>query len=217
MRRVSDAPADPQPPDIPPDLDPIDHVPLGGIDRASATGLALAGSDLRRLEILESVLERVDLGEAQLGDARIADVHVEDGSWANVRAPGVAMRRAAFAKVRMTGLDLSASQLEDCVFRDCRIDLASFRFARLERVRFERCVMDEADLANATLESVVFEECQLGRSIWAHATCSRSELRGCEVAGALNAEAWRGMRLPWPDAVAAAGELAAALGIQIVD
>jgi uncharacterized protein YjbI with pentapeptide repeats len=117
----------------------------------------------------------------------------------------------------MTGADLSATQLEDCRFRGCRIDLASFRFAKLEAVRFEECVLAESDFYGATFSSVVFEGCDLTRAVWAEARFERSELRGCDIGGAVNPEQLRGVRMPWQDVVAAAGELAAALGIEIVD
>jgi uncharacterized protein YjbI with pentapeptide repeats len=45
----------------------------------------------------------------------------------------------------------------------------------------------------------------------------RSELRGCELDGLRGAERLRGVRMPWPDVVAASAVLAAAIGIEIVD
>jgi hypothetical protein len=42
-------------------------------------------------------------------------------------------------------------------------------------------------------------------------------LRGVDRAGAGDPECLRGVRMPWSDVVNAAAELAAALGIEIVD
>jgi hypothetical protein len=42
-------------------------------------------------------------------------------------------------------------------------------------------------------------------------------LRGCELSGLVGAERLRGVRMPWPDVVAATAVLAAAVGIEIVD
>jgi uncharacterized protein YjbI with pentapeptide repeats len=216
MRGVSGAPIDPQPPDLPAALE--EGSDLGaGVELVRVADLSSAGADLRRVAVVESVLERADLTDALLGGARIVDVRVTDGSWANVRAAGAVLRRVSFDGVRLTGIDLSGSDMEDCVFRDCRFDLPSLRFARLQRVRFERCALQEADFAEATLESVAFESCALTGAVWTEAVCTRSELRGCDISGAVNAEQLRGMRMPWTDVVGAAGELAAALGIEILD
>ena len=46
---------------------------------------------------------------------------------------------------------------------------------------------------------------------------TRCELRGCVLDGLVGAERLAGARLPLPDVVAAAGTLASALGIQVVD
>jgi hypothetical protein len=42
-------------------------------------------------------------------------------------------------------------------------------------------------------------------------------MRGCDLSGAANPSQLRGVRMPWPDVISAAGELAAAVGIEIID
>ena len=64
--------------------------------------------------------------------ARLRDVVVLDGSWANVTGTDVSCSRVRFERVRMTGANLSGSRLDNVTFSDCRLDLCSFRFARLE-------------------------------------------------------------------------------------
>jgi uncharacterized protein YjbI with pentapeptide repeats len=149
--------------------------------------------------------------------ARLVDAVVRDADLANVRARGATLKRVRLERVRLTGAELPESAIEDVVFADCRLDLVSLRLAKLTRVRFERCRMEEIDLQGATLSSVFFLECALQRATWAGVTLSRSELRGCDLAGAINAERLRGMRMPWPDAVNAVAELAAAVGVEIVE
>jgi uncharacterized protein YjbI with pentapeptide repeats len=63
----------------------------------------------------------------------------------------------------------------------------------------------------------MFEDCVLTRSSWSDASFRRSEMRGVDLSGAGNLECLRGVRMPWADVVNAAGELAEAVGIEIVD
>jgi uncharacterized protein YjbI with pentapeptide repeats len=122
-----------------------------------------------------------------------------------------------FDRVRLTGVDLGGTAIEDATFADCRIDLASLRAAKLAHVVFERCRLEEADLQTATLTSCLFVDCSLTRVSLAEAAFVRSEMRSCDLAGVGNPERLRGVRMPWPDAVNAAAELAEAAGIEIVD
>ena len=147
----------------------------------------------------------------------LASRELAASSWPNVQA-----REATFERVEARGLDaiglqLPESSLADCTFVDARLNLASFRFARLERVVFERCRLDEADFYEASLRSVRFEGCALTEAVLDCATFERCELRGCELAGLSGADRLRGVRMPWPDVVQIAGLLAAAAGIEIVD
>ncbi len=77
--------------------------------------------------------------------------------------------------------------------------------------------MEEADFYGAAFSSCMFDDCVLTRSSWSDATFERSEMRGVDLAGAGNPECLRGVRMPWADVVNAAAELAAAVGIEIVD
>ena len=135
----------------------------------------------------------------------------------NVRTAALRVRRSAFTGVRMTGSDLAGSILEDVRFLDCRLDLAFFGTARLSRVRFERCRLDEVDFTEASLSSVAFVDCTLRGSVWTEASLTACELRGSDIAGAVHVERLRGVRMPVADVLAAATDLAAALGIEIVD
>ena len=84
-------------------------------------------------------------------------------------------------------------------------------------MRFERCRLDEADLYEARFESAAFSGCSLANASLAGATFADTELRGCDLTAVGNPEQLRGVRMPWADVVAAAGVLAAAVGIQVVD
>src|SRR5215218_4443782 len=77
-----------------------------------------------------------ELADARLVDAELAgrrarglkltDVAVERGNFANLAADELVLRRVAFDGARLTGAQWTRGALTDVVFRDCRIDLATF-------------------------------------------------------------------------------------------
>ena len=136
---------------------------------------------------------------------------------ANVVARGAAMRRVELRTARLTGLAWTEGELQDVAFRDCRADLASFADTRLLRVVFEGCVLREADLQGASLQSVRFQDCDLSGADLTGAHMTRCELRGCVLDGLKGVASLRGAAMPWPDVVGAAGTLAAALGIAVIE
>jgi uncharacterized protein YjbI with pentapeptide repeats len=217
---VSKTPIPVAPPDLPEELvaaDPPGSLVGHEVESALWERHDLADADARRLRVTESKLVDVDLTGASLENATLRDVLVTEGSWANVRARGLTLRRVAFERTRLTGVDLSDGVLDDVTFVDCRLDLALFRNAKLSSVRFQGCRMEEGDFHGTALASCVFDDCVLSRSSWSGAAFTRSEMRGVDLAGAGNPEFLRGVRMPYADVVNAAAELAQAVGIEIVD
>ncbi len=217
---ASKAPIAPEPPDLPDELEAAEppakllgqELELLLLERAD-----LSDANASRIRLVESRLADVDLSGAKLEYATFRDVFVTEGSWANVRATGIVLRRVELERVRLTGAELFGSELDDVAFVDCRLDLASFRSAKLTSVRFQRCRMEEADFQGAAFSSCVFDECVLTRSSWSDVSFTRSEMRSVDLSGAGNPECLRGVRMPWADVVNAAAELADAVGIEIVD
>jgi uncharacterized protein YjbI with pentapeptide repeats len=217
---ASKAPIAPSPPDLPAELVAAARpAKLSGqeLEQMLLERLDLTDADASRLRLAESRLVAVDLTGASLEHATFRDVLATEGSWANVRATGLTLRRVTLERVRLTGADLRNGVLDDVIFVECRLDLTSFHNAKLSAVRFEGCRLEEADFHGAALSSCVFDECGLRRTGWSGASLTRSEMRGVDLAGAGSPERLRGVRMPWADVVNAAAELAEAVGIEIVD
>jgi uncharacterized protein YjbI with pentapeptide repeats len=151
----------------------------------------------------------------QLGD--LVDVRVDGVDWSNERALKLDVCRSELHRARLTGIELAEATLVDVTFADCRIDLASLRFAQLERVVFRDCPMSECDLYGARLTDVLFERCDLREATLEGATAERLELRGCTLDGLRGVEALRGARMAWHDVLQNAPLFARALEIQILE
>ena len=121
------------------------------------------------------------------------------------------------AGARLTGAQWTRGRIADTVFRDCRIDLASFAGTPFERVVFEDCMLSQADFRQALLRSVRFDRCDLTEADLDGVRIDRCELRGCTLDGLTGAERLRGAAMPWADVVGNAALLATALGIRIND
>lgn len=187
------------------------------LEARSVEGVDWTGRDAQGLRLSESQLRSTDFGDASLSRSRLRDVVVQDGSWANVTASDVSFSRVRFERVRLTGADLSGSSLDNVTFSDCRLDLCSFRLSRLEIVRFDGCRMEESDFYDAQLNSVMFTDCDLSGVTLTGATFTGSEMRGCDLSAAHSPERLRGVRMPWSDVMRTAGELAAGIGIEVLD
>jgi hypothetical protein len=162
-------------------------------------------------------LTNVDLSGSRLESLRVVDGELRGCNLGNVQALGAELTRLDIEGGRLTGLALSEAVLRDVTLKDCRIDLASFAFARLARVTFECCLLAQADFIEAELESVRFHGCDLSRASFRGARLKGCEFRRSDLSGIQGAEGLRGAAMEWPDIVEMAGVWAAALGIEVLD
>ena len=169
------------------------------------------------MRISEARLADVDLSGARLTGLRLADVVVERGNLANVAAPELSLRRVTVSGARLTGAQWTRGSITDVVFRDCRIDLATFAGTTFERTTFDGCLSAQADFREALLRSVRFDGCDLTEADFAGVRIDRCELRGCTLDGLAGVERLRGAAMPWADVVGNAGLFAAALGIRALE
>ncbi len=168
-----------------------------------------------RQPLTELDLETFD--DAELKAEGLRDVVLANANLANRRGQGVLVERARLRGCRMTGIQLGESIVRDLVVEDSRVDLAAFRMSRLERVVFRGCQLQELDLVEAQLSSVVFERCDLTGADFTNARFGRCEMRGCTLLDAVGIERLRGVAMPWDDIVGLAGQMAAAIGIRMLD
>jgi uncharacterized protein YjbI with pentapeptide repeats len=165
--------------------------------------------------------ETTRLVDADMAGARdrgwqLADAVVERGNFANLAAPELTLSRVVFSGARLTGAEWTRGRLTDVVFRDCRIDLATFAGTTFDRVVFESCRLGQAEFREALLRSIRFEHCDLTEADLSGVRIDGCELRSCTLDGLVGAERLRGAAMPWGDIVGHAGLLASTLGIRLL-
>ena len=200
VSRPSRTPRPPEPPRLEDDAEDVDVADLG------------PGATVERARLRD-----IDLMGARLRGLRLLDVAVDRGNLANTAAPELAVRRAEIVGARMTGAQWSGGSITDAVFRDCRIDLATFAGTTFERVVFDGCLLAQADFRDALLRSVRLDGCDLSEADLTGVRIDRCELRGCTLDGLAGVERLRGAAMPWADIVGNAALLAEALGIRALD
>ena len=157
------------------------------------------------------------LSGAERGGLQLADLALRRDDLANLTAPEIVLRRVELTGVRLTGAAWTRGRITDALFRDCRIDLATFAGTTFERVSFEDCLLAQADFREALLRDVRFDRCDLSEADFAGVRVDRCELRGCTLDGLAGVERLRGAAMPWADVVGNAALLAAALGIRVLE
>ena len=168
-------------------------------------------ADWRELELTGD-----ELGGASVRGLEMTDAVLRSCNLANLTALKSSLHRCAFSGCRMTGLALADCTLEDVRFTDCLVDLSAFGFSRLRRVIFSGCILRDADFGETRFEHTRFHRCELPGARFTGARFARSELRGCTLDGIQGIEGLRGVQMDWSDVVGLAGEMAAALGIEVI-
>jgi uncharacterized protein YjbI with pentapeptide repeats len=177
---------------------------------------ALERGALDERSVVEARLVDVDLSGARIRGLRLVDVAVDRGNLANLVAAEPAFTRVVFTGTRLTGAQWTRGRLTDVVFRDCRIDLATFAGTTFERVSFDGCLLAQTDFGEALLRSVRFDHCDLTEADLTGLRIDGCELRSCTLDGVVGVERLRGAAMPWGDVVGHAGVFAAALGIRLL-
>jgi uncharacterized protein YjbI with pentapeptide repeats len=165
--------------------------------------------------------EQTRLVDAELSGGRergwqLTDTVVERGNLANLAAPELTLSRVVFSGTRLTGADWTRGRITDVVFRDCRIDLATFAGTTFDRVAFDGCLLGQAEFREALLRAVRFDHCDLTEADVTGVRLDGCELRSCTLDGMVGVERLRGAAMPWGDVVGHAGLFATALGIRVM-
>ena len=216
------APRRPAPPRLPRALahvDPPDAATLPDTTWRGirAEGWSVPGTAVSTLEFDSCALDGLDLSRVECARLLFADCEIRASSLANLAVRDPSLVRVAIRGSRLTGLSWGGGILTDVLFEGCRLDLSSFRFARLQRVTFRRCLLADADFEGVEGSSVAFEECDLRRATFSQARFARSVIRHCELEGLGGVAGLSGLGLLPEDILALAGPMATALGIRTLE
>jgi uncharacterized protein YjbI with pentapeptide repeats len=169
----------------------------------------------RRVDIEESELRGVTLDATNARGLVLTDSILRDCDFSNVQAREASIRRSEIHRSRLVGFAMTEATVRDLKVVDAAMALALFAHARLERVVFESVNLREASFMEAQLTAVTFVDCELAGVDFRGAKLKKCIIRGSSLDDVIGVESLDGLTMPWPDVVASAGALAAALGITV--
>jgi uncharacterized protein YjbI with pentapeptide repeats len=197
-----------------PDHDPEDEARFRGLDYVD---LDLTGRVAGSVEFDGCAFKGSDLGDCVLDKGAFVDCRFETCNLANVRASDASLRRVQVSVSRMTGFQWINGVLRDVAFRDCRLDLSTFRFSKLTDVVFTDCNLVRADFTNADLTRARFVNCVVAGAQFSHANLTGTRFTRCELVDIDGVTSMRGAVLEGHNLIALAHTLATGLGITLED
>ncbi len=183
--------------------------------RLAFLDLDLSGQAGDSVEFEQCRFTRTGLAGAVLERATFTDCLVETSDWANLKTVKSGLLRVEVSLARLTGLQWLDGSLRDVTFRECRTDLATFRFSSFKNVAFSDCNLTRADFTHADLRGASFTGCDLSGAQVAQADCNGARFTRCELSGVGSVTSLRGATVGAHDLAGLAYTLAGALDITI--
>jgi uncharacterized protein YjbI with pentapeptide repeats len=149
--------------------------------------------------------------------ARLTDVELVRCDLSGCDFSESTWRRVRLIDCRTSAVDLSQTDLRDVTFRDCKLDDANLRLARLKRVRFDGSALAAAEFTGGTLDDVGFDRADLTRVDFTHARCAAVDLRGARLDGLRGIAALAGAVIGTDQLFGLAAGLAHAVGLRVED
>jgi uncharacterized protein YjbI with pentapeptide repeats len=170
------------------------HVDVAG---CSLNGVALTGTEIDRLRLVDSVVEDSELSGAVL--TRLSVVRVE------------------FRRCRLSSLTATDATFKDVRFIDCKLDQANFRMTTWERSSLEGCILADADFGTANLEGTRLHTCDLTGADFSAARMDGVSLHGSTLERVRGGESFRGVHIGTDQVLPLAFSVFSALSIRIDD
>jgi uncharacterized protein YjbI with pentapeptide repeats len=186
-------------------------------DEAQHEGVVFEHADVRaataeHVELTDIWLQSVDARDGTLPRLVARDTLVADCDLSNSRWLGASLVWVDLVGCRATGFDLTEATLRHVTFRDCKLDLALFRFMHTESVSFVDCILTGADFSGATLAGARFDNCDLSGADLSYADLDRADLRTSRLDSVRGVGSLRGATIGANQLVTLASSLATELG-----
>lgn len=185
------------------------------IENAILSNLDYTELKAKNASFEESVIERSHFVAAKLEKLSFMDVEAKASDFSAALCSDSSLVRVHFIGCRMIGVDFNRSVIKDVIFKDCKLDMANFRFAKLTRVRFMKCTFIDADFQAAEIREVAFDNCHLEKVEFGQCKIKQVDVRGSQLYDIKGWQSLRGLIINSTQLVTIAPQLAAELGLII--
>ena len=141
-------------------------------------------ADTEDLILKNGTLEHADLSNRTHKNSYIQACSLSSVNFLCCNLSGSKIDRVIMEDSRLSGIDVTSSILVDAIFKNCRINDASFRAAKLKRVVFDECDLMDASFQSGDLEKVVFRSCNLSQTDFSNAKFKDIDIKGSRLNGA---------------------------------
>ena len=175
-------------------VDVLSHIQLTALNselldsNQSHHAIILDGANLKEFQASDFLVEQAfvagtDFSNSKCTALELIEVLCRNCNAANVDWSGARMTDTEFHRTRLTGCNLSGTNLRNVLFYRCKLDLSLFHDSQLTGCRFQECDLREADFQNTTLKRVIFRDCDLRNTRYPSTSLSGIDLRGSQLAG----------------------------------
>ncbi|WP_051793068.1 pentapeptide repeat-containing protein [Kibdelosporangium aridum] len=179
------------------------------------TGLDLTGRTVESMEIDQCRFTDTRLAAVTMVKSLFTETVFDNCDLANINARVTSLVDSTVTNSRLTGSKWAECVFRGTTFKECRLDLTSFRFATFKQTVFRSCNLREADFHNADLRRIRFESCDLQGAQFTDAQLAEAKFIDCNLLGIGGVTSFRGAVVDSDDLGSLAYSLAAALGIRI--
>ena len=211
-----------RPPDLPSQL--IDVTDFAALLRRDETlsELRVAEADASGIRLKSAVLQESQISNSSLSQVRIEKLHIRDcivdrcDLTASVLADS-SWHSTVVRSSRCSGIQLQTSLIKDVHFKNCKLDMANFRFSKLENVIFESCAIAEIDFYHASLKRVAFVDCDIDRVEFSDSTLVEVDLTRSRIMSVKGIRGLKGACISSEQLIVLAPYFAQEIGLIIKD
>jgi uncharacterized protein YjbI with pentapeptide repeats len=190
-------------------------LPDADYERIDFADLDLAGQDASGARFLECRLARCRLDGLILRRVRVIESLLEDVHGVSVDVGDSSWRDSEVSGGRLGALTLGGATWSGVRVRGSKVGFVSVAGASLEDVRFERCEIGGFDARGAGLRSVAFVDCTVDELNVSGATLANVDLSGAKLRSLIGVESLRGAIVGRRQLLDLAPLLAAQLGVDV--
>lgn len=148
------------------------------IEHAAFRQMAFPGEYLR-YTIKKCHFQHCDFTQSRFQQLELQDVIFTQCDLSNLEWIGTSIHRVQFVDCKLFGTNLAESFLQDCLFKNCLADYASFNFSKLKNVRLLQCSNQFCEFSEIDWKHWELIETKLTDSRWLHTNLNQLDLSTC--------------------------------------
>lgn len=188
-----------------------------GIENVKVENESLHQRILDTFSITDALVIKTDFSGTEISGFGIKNAVISDSVMTAAKFPDASWHITELHTSRCSGMQLDNGHLKDVLFKNCKLDLVNFRFAKLTNVIFDSCVITEMDFYNAELKNVAFINCEIDKVEFSRSKLQNVDLTEAQIVAVKGPSHLRGAIINNEQLVYLAPSLAVEFGIKVAE